>query len=69
MDYLIKRTTPETHSKKNLLNSVNPILPPKKESFDSSINGNLRVFQNHTKQPKNYNFFHNLSSLGLNEPP
>ena len=38
-----------------------------KESFDSSINGNLLVLQNHTRQAKTNVVFHNFSWLGLNE--
>ena len=40
-----------------------------KESFDSSIDGYLRVFQNHRKQAKNNVVFHCFPSLGLKEPP
>ena len=37
------------------------------ESFNSSINGNLQVFQNHSKQAKINVVFHHFLSLGLNE--
>ena len=40
-----------------------------KESFDSSIDCNLQVFQNHTKQAKINVVFHCFPSLGLNESP
>ena len=38
-----------------------------KKSFNSSINGNLRVFQDHRKQAK-INVFHGFPPLG-NKPP
>ena len=38
-----------------------------KESFDPLIKGNLRVFQNHTKQARINVAFLNFSSLGLNK--
>ena len=37
------------------------------ESFNSSIKGNLRVFQNHTKQEKINVVFHHFPSLDLNK--
>ena len=48
----MKRSTPGSHQK-NLLKLVNPTFATEqKESFDSSMKGNLRVFQNHRKQAK-----------------
>ena len=40
-----------------------------KEAFNSWLNGNLGVFQNHRKQAKFNIIFHSFPSLGLNEPP
>ena len=40
-----------------------------KENFESSMNGNLQVFQNHRKQAKIDVIFHCFPSLGLNQPP
>ena len=45
----MKRTTPRSHQKKIDLNQSTLHLP---ESFDSSIKGSFRVFQNHRKQAK-----------------
>ena len=50
----MKHTTPGSHQKKVRLKSVNPtFVTEQKKSFDSSIDGNLRVFQNHRRQAKN----------------
>ena len=38
-----------------------------KESCNSSINGNLRVFQNHKKQAKINVVFHHFPPLGQNK--
>ena len=40
-----------------------------KESFNSSIEYNLRVFQDHTKQAKINVFFHHFPLLGPNKTP
>ena len=40
-----------------------------KECFDSSIKGNLQVFQNHRKQAKIKVVFHHFPSLVLNKTP
>ena len=65
----MKRTTPGSHQK-NLTKIGQPyIYQQTKESFDSSINGNLRGFQNHRKQGKINDVFYHFPSLGLNETP
>ena len=40
-----------------------------RESLDSSIKGNMQVFQNHKKEAKIKVAFHNFPTLGLNVPP
>ena len=40
-----------------------------KESFNSSIKGNLPVFKNHSKQAQNNVILNPFPSLGQNEPP
>ena len=64
----MKHTTPGSHQKKSTKIGQPYICQPTKESFDSSINGNSRVFQNHRKQAKINAVFHHFPSLGLNEP-
>ena len=65
----MKRTTPGSHQKKLTKIGQPYICHRKKESFDSSIKGNLQVFQNHRKQAKIKVVFHPFPSLGLNKPP
>ena len=61
---------PWVSPKKIQQKSVNPTFASeKKESLDSSIKGNLWVFQNHRKEAKIVVIFYHLPSLGLNEPP
>ena len=63
----MKRTTPG-NNQKNLTKIGQPnICQRTKKSFNSSINGNLRVFQDHRKQAKINVVFHHFPSLGLNE--
>ena len=65
----MKRTTPGSHPKKLNYIGQHNICQRKKESFDSSIKGNLQVFQNHRKQAKIKVVFHPFPSLGLNKTP
>ena len=63
----MKRTTPGSH--KIFFTKIGQpyICQRTKESFDSSIKGNLQVFQSHRKQVKFNVFFHRFPSLGQNE--
>ena len=57
----MKRTTPGSHQKKSTKISQPYICQRIKEKLDSSLRGNLRVFQNHRtrKQAKiNVVFYH-----------
>ena len=68
----MKCTTPGSHQKKIRLNSVNSTFASKQKKVSihrSSLNGNLRVFQDHRKQAKINVAFHHFPLLGLNEPP
>ena len=40
-----------------------------KESFNSSLNGNFQVFQNHRKKEKINVVFHYFPTIDLNEAP
>ena len=65
----MKRSTPGSHQK-NLTKIGQPYICHRtRESFHSSIKGNLQVFQNHRRQTKINVVFHHFPSLGLNEPP
>ena len=61
----MKSTTPESHQKK--MTKIGQLYDchQTEESFDSSINGKLRVFQNHMKQAKINILFHCFPLLGL----
>ena len=48
----MKRTTPGSHQKKSTKISQPYICQRIKEKLDSSLRGNLRVFQNHRNQAK-----------------
>ena len=64
----MKRTTPGSQNSTKIGQPY--ICQRTKESVDSSIKGNLRVFQNHgRKQAKINVVFPRFPSLGLNEPP
>ena len=67
----MKRTTPALGvTQKNSTKIGQPyIFKQTKETFNSSINGNLRVFQNHRKQAKINVIFHRFPPLGLSKPP
>ena len=65
----MKRTPPGSHQKNSTKIGQPYICQQTKESFHSSIKGNLQVFQNHRKQAKINVFFYHFPSLGLNEPP
>ena len=65
----MKHTTPGSHQKKSTKIGQSYICQQTKESFNSCTNGNLRVFQNHTKQAKNTFIFYHFPFLGLNETP
>ena len=61
---------PWSHQKNKSTKISQPyICQPTKESFNSSINGNLQVFQNHRKQAKINVVFHHFPLLGLNKTP
>ena len=68
-DYLMKRTTLGSYQKKWTKIGQPFICQRTKESFNSSMKGKLRVFQNHRKQGKINGFFHHFPSLGINERP
>ena len=63
----MKRTIPGSHQKKLTKIGQLYICQRTKESSNSSIDGNLRAFQNHRKQAKMNVVFHHFPSLGLNE--
>ena len=65
----MKRTTPWSHPKKSTKIGQPYICHGSKENFDSSIKGNLQVFQNYTKQAKINVVFHHFPLLDVNEPP
>ena len=54
----MKRTTPGSHKKNSTKIGQPYICQQTKESYDSSIKGNLTVFQNHRNQAKINVFFH-----------
>ena len=62
----MRRTTLGSHQNNSIKIGQPYICQRKKESLDSSIKGNLRVFQNHRKQAKTNVVFHPFASLGLN---
>ena len=65
----MKHTTYGSHQKNSTKIGQPYICQGTKESFDSSINGKLQVFQNHRKQGKNNVLFHFFPSIGLNKTP
>ena len=65
----MKRTTPGSHKKISTKIGQPYNCQRTKESFNSSIKGNLPVFQNHSKQAKNNVILNPFPSLGQNEPP
>ena len=65
----MKRTTPGSHQKNSTKKGQPYICQQTKESFDSSIKGNLQVFRNHKKQAEIKVFFHCFPLLGLNKTP
>ena len=65
----MKRTPPGSHQKNSTKIGQPYICQQIKEVFNSSIDGNLQIFQNHKKQANINVIFHNFSSLGLNKTP
>ena len=65
----MKLTTPGSHKKNSTKIGQPYICQQTKESFNSPIDGNLGVFQDHRKQAKTNVVFYHFPSLGQNEAP